>query len=200
MDILFPEDCGCIAAIQQIAETARGPIILTNNSDNPGLPDNFDRLHVSFSLPTPKELLCHLYFVCLGEGAPIHPLLLEKFIQSCGGDIRKTIMHLQFWLQSIIFSKDLKAQTGYVSLPFDFEGVHRILPKIVPWDFPSEISELIENEFVKSVNIMEENCSMQGLDEEEFLHINESQNDSDEQYMETDYIKAKKVEMIKRNG
>lgn len=31
--------------------------------DNPGLPDNFDRLHVSFSLPTPKELLCHLYSV-----------------------------------------------------------------------------------------------------------------------------------------
>ncbi|CAL5202973.1 unnamed protein product [Lathyrus oleraceus] len=200
VDILFPEDRGCIAAIQQIAETARGPIILTSNSDNPGLPDNFDRLHVSFSMPTPKELLCHLYSVCLGEGAPIHPLLLEKFIQSCGGDIRKTIMHLQFWLQSIIFSKDLKAQTGYVSLPFDLEGGHRILPKIMPWDFPSEISELIENEFVKSVNIMEENCSMQGLDEEELLHINESQNDSDEQYMETDYIKAKKVEMIKRNG
>lgn len=70
----------------------------------------------------------------------------------------------------------------------------------MPWDFPSEISELIENEFVKSVNIMKENCSMQGLVEEELLQINESQNDSDEQYMETDYIKAKKVEMIKRNG
>ncbi|MCI23552.1 ATPase family AAA domain-containing protein, partial [Trifolium medium] len=64
VDILFPEDRGCIAAIQQIAETARGPIILTSNSDNPGLPDNFDRLHVSFSLPTPKELLSHLYSVC----------------------------------------------------------------------------------------------------------------------------------------
>ncbi|CAI8584488.1 unnamed protein product [Vicia faba] len=200
VDILFPEDRGCIAAIQQIAETARGPIILTSNSDNPGLPDNFDRLHVSFSLPTPKELICHLYSVCLGEGAPIHPLLLEKFIQSCDGDIRKTIMHLQFWLQSKIFSKDLKAQTDNVSLPFDLEGGHQILPKIMPWDFPSEISELIENEFVKSVNIMEENCSMQGLVEEELLHINERQNDSDEQYMETDYIKAKKVEMIKRNG
>ncbi|KAK2442231.1 P-loop containing nucleoside triphosphate hydrolase superfamily protein [Trifolium repens] len=147
---IFPEDRGCIAAIQQIAETARGPIILTSNNDNPGLPDNFDRLHVSFSLPTPKELLCHLYSVCLREGASIHPLLLEKFIQSCDGDIRKTIMHLQFWLQSKIFKKDLKAHTGVV--------------------------------------------------DEELLHINESQNDLDEQYMETGYIKAKKVEMIQRNG
>lgn len=32
VDILFPEDRGCIAAIQQIAETAKGPIILTSNS------------------------------------------------------------------------------------------------------------------------------------------------------------------------
>lgn len=32
VDILFPEDRGCIAAIQQIAETAKGPIILTGNS------------------------------------------------------------------------------------------------------------------------------------------------------------------------
>ncbi|XP_027190964.1 uncharacterized protein [Cicer arietinum] len=201
VDILFPEDRGCIAAIQQIAETARGPIILTSNSDDPGLPDNFDKLHVSFLLPSPKELLCHLYSVCLTEGADIHPLLLEKFMQSCDGDIRKTIMHLQFWLQSKIFRKaDGKAQTSYGSLPFDLEVGHQILPKIMPWGFPSEISELIENEFVKSVNVMEENSSLQELVEEKPLHINKRQNDLDEQCMETDYIKAKKVEMIKRNG
>ena len=33
VDILFPEDRGCIAAIQHIAETAKGPIILTSNSE-----------------------------------------------------------------------------------------------------------------------------------------------------------------------
>lgn len=31
---------------------------------NPGLPGNFDVLHVSFMLPSPQELLCHLYTVC----------------------------------------------------------------------------------------------------------------------------------------
>lgn len=31
VDILFPEDRGCIAAIQQISEAAKGPIILTSN-------------------------------------------------------------------------------------------------------------------------------------------------------------------------
>ncbi|XP_027338527.1 uncharacterized protein LOC113852450 isoform X1 [Abrus precatorius] len=198
VDILFPEDRGCIAAIQQIAETARGPIILTSNSDNPGLPDNFDMLHVSFVLPSPKELLCHLYTVCLTEGVNIHPLLLKKFIQSCDGDIRKSIMHLQFWFQSKRFRKDGKEQTGYGSLPFDLELGHQILPKIMPWSFPSEISELIENEITKSANIMEENN--RELVTEESLHINERQNDLDVQYLETDSIEAKKVEMIKRNG
>jgi hypothetical protein len=33
VDILFPEGRGCIAAIQHIAETAKGPIILTSNSE-----------------------------------------------------------------------------------------------------------------------------------------------------------------------
>lgn len=33
VDILFPEDHGCIAAIKHIAETAKGPIILTSNSE-----------------------------------------------------------------------------------------------------------------------------------------------------------------------
>ncbi|KAK7351122.1 hypothetical protein VNO77_10332 [Canavalia gladiata] len=197
VDILFPEDRGCIAAIQQIAETARGPIILTSNSDNPGLPDNFDMLHVSFMLPSPKELLCHLYTVCLTEGVNIHPLLLEKFIQSCDGDIRKSIMHLQFWFQSKRFQKGGEVQTGYGSLPFDLELGHQILPKIMPWDFPSEISELIENEIVKS-NKMDENSRQ--LVSEELFHINERQNDFDVQPMETDYIEAKKMEMIKRNG
>jgi len=36
VDILFAEDRGCIAAIQQIAETSKGPIILTSNSKATG--------------------------------------------------------------------------------------------------------------------------------------------------------------------
>ncbi|CAJ1949000.1 unnamed protein product [Sphenostylis stenocarpa] len=31
VDILYAEDRGCIAVIQQIAETSKGPIILTSN-------------------------------------------------------------------------------------------------------------------------------------------------------------------------
>ncbi|XP_014501576.1 uncharacterized protein LOC106762275 isoform X2 [Vigna radiata var. radiata] len=197
VDILFAEDRGCIAAIQQIAETSKGPIILTSNSDNPGLRHKFDMLHVPFVLPSPKELLCHLYSVCLTEGVNIHPLLLEKFIHSCDGDIRKIIMHLQFWFQSKIFKKDEKAQTGYGSLPFDLELAHEILPKMMPWDFPSVISDLIENKIAKQINIMEEN-SKELVTEK--LHISERHKDLNVNYTETDDIEAMKAEMINRNG
>ena len=69
----------------------------------------------------------------------------------------------------------------------------------MPWDFPSQLSELIEEELAKSISITEENSRFQGLLKEE-LYINERQNDFDVHYMETDYIEAKKVEMIERNG
>ncbi|XP_045830121.1 uncharacterized protein LOC123921561 isoform X2 [Trifolium pratense] len=196
VDILFPEDRGCIAAIQHIAETAKGPIILTSNSKNAGLPINLCRLHVSFSLPLPDELLCHLFTVCVAEEVNINPLLLEKFIQSCDRDIRKAIMHIQFWFQKKKHGKDKKVQTVYGSLPFDLEAGHKILPKIIPWSFPSELSELIEKEVAKSITITENNSNWEGLANEE-LCINDKQNNLDVQCMETDYLEPK-VEVSKR--
>jgi hypothetical protein len=90
---------------------------------------------VCFKLPSSKELLCHAYMVCASstfffcqlshcgflwslrvsfcfamqvcaaEGANIHPHLLERLIGSCRGDIRKIIMHLQFWCQGKRFRR-----------------------------------------------------------------------------------------------
>ncbi|CAJ1978236.1 unnamed protein product [Sphenostylis stenocarpa] len=132
VDILYAEDRGCIAAIQQIVETSKGPIILTSNSDNLGLPHKFDRFHVPFVLPSPKELLSHLYTVCLTEGVNIHPLLVEKFIHSCGGDIRKSIMHLQFWFQSKTFQKACTCQIKANILLYTFID-YRITYKRYEW-------------------------------------------------------------------
>lgn len=49
--------------------------------------------------------------VCVTERVNIHPLVLEKFIQCCDGDIRKAIMHLQFWFQSKRVSKGESPRT-----------------------------------------------------------------------------------------
>lgn len=86
----------------------------------------------------------------------------------------------------------------YGSLPFDLEAGHQILPKIIPWSFPSELSKVIEKEVAKSITIMEENSCLQRFVTKE-IHMNEKQNDSDVQCMGIDFIEAKKVEMINRN-
>lgn len=95
------------------------------------------------------------------------------------------------------YCTDEKAQTGYGSLPFDLELAHEILPKMMPWDFPSVISDLIENKIAKQINIMEENSK--GLVREK-LHISERQKDLNVNYTETNDIEAMKAEMINRNG
>lgn len=43
--------------------------------------------------------------VCATEGANIQPHLLERLVGSCHGDIRKVIMHLQFWCQGKIYKE-----------------------------------------------------------------------------------------------
>ncbi|KAJ7959130.1 ATPase family AAA domain-containing protein 5 [Quillaja saponaria] len=200
VDILFPEDRGFVAAIHQIAETAKGPIILTSNSSSPVLPENLRRLHVCFSLPSSKELFCHLQMVCATERVNIQPHLLERFILSCHGDIRKTITLLQFWFQSKTFIQDSKVQGMYGSLPFDLEAGHQLLPKVIPWGFPSQLSDLIEKEIAKSVTMMEENSSFLDVVDEEFLHINEMQNDLYMHHNGPGNLEVKKIEMLKRNG
>ncbi|XP_041009916.1 uncharacterized protein LOC121254019 [Juglans microcarpa x Juglans regia] len=197
VDIAFLEDRGFIAAIQQIAETAKGPMILTSNSNNPVLPDNLDRLQVYFTLPPSKEVLSHVYMVCATEGANIQPHLLERLVGSCHGDIRKVIMHLQFWCQGKAFKEDREVQRTYGSLLFDVEAGHKMLPKIIPWEFPSQLSELIDKEITKSLSMMEENPSLMEVVEED---KKEMQEDLDACDNETHSIETRKLEMLDRNG
>ena len=110
---------------------------------NPFLPDNLNRLQICFKPPPPKDMLCHVYMVCVhavnffspflfdlsiigiprpptpciqyvvalqicvAERANIQPCLLERLIACCEGDIRKAIMHLQFWCQGKSSGKGL---------------------------------------------------------------------------------------------
>lgn len=100
VDITFLEDRGFVAAMEQIADTAKGPLVLTTNSkchshhfkilfislyvgskascftldSNIALPDSLDRLEMSFAMPSIEELVHHVYMV--------HPSIysLKKFI------------------------------------------------------------------------------------------------------------------------
>ncbi|XVF36894.1 hypothetical protein REPUB_Repub19eG0098200 [Reevesia pubescens] len=198
VDICFPEDRGFVAAIQQIAEKAKGPVILTSNSNNIVLPDNLDRLELCFMMPSQEELLQRLYMVCTTEKATIQPHLLEQLIKCCQGDIRKTIMHLQFWCQSKKYQKVRKLQKTYGLLLFDIEAGHSVLPTIIPWDFPSQLSELVEKEIAKTLSMMEENSTLMEVMEEE-LENNNMPNGLEVHNNGIDSIEAKKKVMLSRN-
>ncbi|KAA8546400.1 hypothetical protein F0562_002861 [Nyssa sinensis] len=199
VDAILHEDRGFIGTIQQLAETAKRPMILTSNSNNPVLPNNLDRLEVCFTLPSIKELLHYVFMVCAAEKVIVQPCLLERFIGYCQRDIRKTIIHLQFWCQGQRYKKDSKVLRTYGSLLFDLDAGHRILPKIIPWGCHSQLSELVEKEITKSLLMMEENSILMEIVEEEELSHNEMQNSSKMHKNETDSIEAKKEAMLSRN-
>lgn len=202
VDITFLDDRGFIAAIQHIAETAKGPLILTSSNHNLLLPDNMERLETCFATPSVKELLCHVHMVCGAEKMRIQPHLVQKFVGCCEGDIRKTIMNLQFWCQGNEHAKGADVQKTYGPVLFDLESGHRILPKLMPWDFPSELCELIEKETSKSLTTMQDNSFLLGTidehledkeleDKEVQCPQRRDQNDID--------LQAKKEAMLRRN-
>ncbi|XP_022140030.1 uncharacterized protein LOC111010770 isoform X2 [Momordica charantia] len=198
VDIIFLEDRGFISSIQEIADTGKGPIILTSNSSDPVLPDNLDRLQVSFIRPSSTELLSHLYMICASEGVNIQPCLLERIIHCYHKDIRKTIMHLQFWCQGKGFRD--KIQKKYGSLLFDLDAGHQILPVIMPWSFPSQLSELVDKEITKMLLRMETTSSLLEASEGEFYEEEQRNGLNYQNYEDSYLLEAKKVAMLSRNG
>lgn len=94
---------------------------------------------------------------------------------------------------------DRKAHKIYGPLSFDLEAGHQILPKIIPWDFPSQLSELVEKEIAKSLSKMEGDSSSMEVIKEEGLHNKEMQNGLEMHDYEKDSIEAKKEAMFSRN-
>ncbi|KAM7507737.1 hypothetical protein LguiA_018190 [Lonicera macranthoides] len=185
VDATLYEDRGFTTTIQQLAETAKRPMILTSNSNNPVLPNNLDKIEVCFDIPSEKELLDLVYMVCAAEEAKIQPWLVERFIGLCQGDIRKTIMHLQFWCQGHSYREYNQVKKIYDPLGFDLDAGHRILPKIIPFVFPSLLAEIVEREITKSLMMVDENRSLTGIVEEEEEELNN--------------IEAKKEAMLSRH-
>ncbi|KAL8133734.1 hypothetical protein AgCh_008972 [Apium graveolens] len=160
------EDRGFISTIQQLAETAKRPMILTSNSNEPVLPNNLDRLELCFSKPSPKELFCLVSMVCSAEKVTIPPCMVKRFIEFCQGDIRKTILHLQFWCQGQSYIRDRKLFDKYGLMVFDPDAGHNILPKMISSSFASQLSEIVNKEITKSLLEVEEASRLNVIDDE----------------------------------
>lgn len=156
VDATLCEDQGFISTIQQLAETAKRPMILTSNSDCPVLPKNLDRSELSFFLPSLRDILGHVGVICAAENIKIHPFLVERFVDHCQKDIRKTITLLQFWCRGQSTKRGNKLYTTYNPVPFDLDAGHHILPKMFPWGYPSQLSEFVFKEVLNSLVLTEE--------------------------------------------
>ncbi|CAM8942756.1 unnamed protein product [Rhodiola kirilowii] len=198
VDISFTEDRGFINAIQHLAKTAKLPIILTTNSTQCFLPDSLDREEIYFLRPSLKDLLGCAVEICTSEKANIEPSLIPCFIEFFHGDIRKTIMHLQFWCQSTACIKDKKMQENYGPQVLDLEVAHQLLMKLIPWGFASELSELIEFELNKTLTLQEEYSAVMEVNEEK--HLCEMRRHGFPMYLNEDCMAAKKDAMLKRNS
>ncbi|KAI3951550.1 hypothetical protein MKX01_018666 [Papaver californicum] len=200
VDTIFDEDRGLISTIQQLAEKAKRPMILTCNSQDPILPYQLDRLEVRFEVPSSEELLTCLRKICTEENADIPTLLLERFLGCCQGDIRKTIMLLQFWCQGIRNKKERELQLSY-PLQLDLDAWHWVLLKVIPWGFPCQLSELVDKEITKVFTTSRQSTSLLEIVEEEELSLEKMQDASEiGYYNETDSIVAKKQAMLSMNG
>ncbi|KAH0664202.1 hypothetical protein KY284_029133 [Solanum tuberosum] len=197
VDTALCEDRGFVSTIQQLAETAKRPMILTSNSDNPVLPNNLDRLHVCFMRPSLEELLGLVHMVCAGEQVKIHPMLVERFVDHCHGDIRKTIMYLQFWCQGQTLEKGDDLKLRYCPLQFDLDAGHLLLPKIIPCDdFPTPLSELVDEEITKSMRVEEDSYLMNEIAEEDELYNITGKNNSRNHDMGANNVNVKKDAML----
>uniref|UniRef100_A0A803LV03 AAA+ ATPase domain-containing protein n=1 Tax=Chenopodium quinoa TaxID=63459 RepID=A0A803LV03_CHEQI len=194
VDITLCDDRGFISTIQQLADIGKRPMILTNEC--PLLPDSLDREEVCFTMPSLKELADHIFLVSSAEKANIQPNLIERCIKFCGGDIRKTLMNLQFWCQSKECVKDGNMRSIFSPLMFNLEAGHRVLPKLIPWALPSSLSEFVEAEVAKSFCKMEENHSLLGLIEEEESGDISIQDQLDLDISESASIEAKKEAIL----
>ncbi|KAK6114842.1 hypothetical protein DH2020_007111 [Rehmannia glutinosa] len=156
VDATVHEDQGFITTIQQLAVTAKRPMILTSNSDNPVLPKNLDRLDLSFSVPSVKELLGLVSMICAAEKANIHPCLIENLLIIVKETFAKPSCFSSFGARVKLLGEVMNCMQHIRPLLFDLDAGHHILPRVIQWGYPSQLSELVADEIAKSMTLMEE--------------------------------------------
>ncbi|CAL5384961.1 unnamed protein product [Camellia sinensis] len=201
VDAILSEDHGLIATIQKLAETAKRPIILTSNSHNPVLPNNLDRLELCFTKPSLKELLCHVNMFVPQKKQKFNLAWWSNLLAVVKEIFVKPLCTSSSGARARSIEKDSEEQRTYRYGPllFDLDAGHRILPKIIPWSYPSQLSEFVEKEITKSLLMMEESSKLMEVVKEGELNKNERQNRLKRHKSETDSIEAKKEAILRRH-
>lgn len=102
VDIVFDQDDGFILALQQLVTTSKRPIILTTTDYTSNFSQKFlfDYDCISFSSLQSSSLATWCQILCLIEGKYVRSNDIASLIDYNKGDIRKTLLQLQYWVQS----------------------------------------------------------------------------------------------------
>ncbi|KAL1494989.1 hypothetical protein ABEB36_010485 [Hypothenemus hampei] len=103
IDLIFEQDEGFLTSLSQLTNTSKRPIILTTTDITPVHVQKFINQHqcIAFHPLSARCLSVWLQIICLVEQG----MLIEKddighFLNYNRGDIRKTLLEIQFWSQS----------------------------------------------------------------------------------------------------
>ncbi|XP_002731219.1 uncharacterized protein LOC100369304 [Saccoglossus kowalevskii] len=100
VDVIFDDDKGFWSAINTLIGTTKRPIIMTANDTISAsqLEGEYERL--VFRSPTVASITTHLQLLCLAENFRTNHYDLEKVVKFHNCDIRRSILSLQFWIES----------------------------------------------------------------------------------------------------
>uniref|UniRef100_A0AAR5PJ58 AAA+ ATPase domain-containing protein n=1 Tax=Dendroctonus ponderosae TaxID=77166 RepID=A0AAR5PJ58_DENPD len=102
IDLLFDQDEGFLSSLSHLIMTSKRPIILTTTDKSPPHVQKLMNQYecISFTPLSPRCLAVWLQILCLIEGLLTDRDELGNLLQYNIGDIRKTLLQLQFWAQS----------------------------------------------------------------------------------------------------
>ncbi|KAK7871691.1 hypothetical protein R5R35_009051 [Gryllus longicercus] len=103
VDVVFEEeDEGFVSALSTLVIGSKRPVVLvTSDSSCPHLPRFMENsLVLEFRHPPSKMISVWLQLVALLEGVRVRKSCVEELLRFNKGDVRKTLLQLQFWVLS----------------------------------------------------------------------------------------------------
>ncbi|KAJ8264082.1 hypothetical protein GJAV_G00144890 [Gymnothorax javanicus] len=100
VDVIFDDDSGFLAAIKTFMTTTKRPVILTTNDPtfSAMFDGNFEE--INFKMPSEVNVRSYLQLLCLAENVRTEAQDLSSLLCWNSCDIRRTLLHLQFWVRS----------------------------------------------------------------------------------------------------
>lgn len=102
LDLVFEQDDGFLAALIQLLSSSKRPIVLVATDISlPSLQKIVSQTGlIKFSSLSSKIITVWLQILCLVEGCFVVKESLSELLQWNKGDIRKTMLQLEFWVKS----------------------------------------------------------------------------------------------------